>query len=111
MSRPMLRLPRLGCSTLGLTSPSTTNAPVRRRPLWGSPVTACSTLSTSAPQSASTAPAEVTKPHIATSTTRTPASGWCMSARREGDGLELQVLGQAGDAHLAADARLLVAAE
>src|SRR6516162_1335725 len=71
-SRPMLRLPRLACSKLGLGSPSTLYAPVSRSPRCGSPVTGCSTLMTSAPQSASTAPADGTNHHCATSTTRMP---------------------------------------
>src|SRR5215510_12376178 len=44
------------------------------RPRCGSPVFGCSILITSAPQSASTAPAEGTNHHCATSITRTPAS-------------------------------------
>src|ERR1700722_7398424 len=49
-SRPIERLPRLACSKLGLGSPVTLYAPTWRRPRWGSPVTACSTLITSSPQ-------------------------------------------------------------
>src|SRR3954462_3459353 len=116
----MLRLPRLGCSTLGLRSPSITNEPVRRRPRCGSPVTGCSILRTSAPQSASTAPPDVTKPYMATSITFTPVIGSRMSTpclrvpiNRSVDGfgerLQLEVLHQPRHAHLAADAGLLVA--
>src|ERR1700719_5024160 len=75
MSRPTLRLPRLACSMFGLGSPSTRNMPLCRRPRCGSPVPACSTLMTSAPHSASTAPADGTNPYIATSRTRIPSSG------------------------------------
>src|SRR5690349_1284526 len=42
-------------------------------PRCGSPVTGCSTLMTSAPHSARTAPAAGTNVHDATSTTRTPS--------------------------------------
>ena len=88
------------------------NAPVCRSPRCGSPVTACSTLITSAPQSASTAPADGTKPYIATSRTRIPPAASCRPpGRRDGEGLALQELLQPGDAHLPADARLLVTAE
>ena len=50
------------------------------RPRLGSPVSGCSTLITSAPQSASTAPAAGTNVHEATSNTRTPASALAMMA-------------------------------
>src|ERR1700761_326607 len=75
ISRPTLRLRRLACSMFGLGSPSTRNRPVCRKPRCGSPVTACSTLTTSAPPSASTAPADGTNPYMATSRTRIPSSG------------------------------------
>src|SRR5271156_6359261 len=45
------------------------------KPRWASPVTGCSIFTTSAPQSASTAPADGTKVNWATSSTRTPSSG------------------------------------
>src|ERR1700694_3618377 len=45
----------------------------------GSPPTGCSTLTTSAPQSAMTAPAAGTKVHAATSSTRTPDITLCMA--------------------------------
>ena len=70
-SIPMLRLPRLGCSTMKLTPPVLGISPEVISPRCGSPLTGCSTFSTSAPQSASTAPAAGTNHHCATSTTRT----------------------------------------
>ena len=75
-ARPMLRLPRLGCSIKGAKDPLPTGMPIRAlRPRWASPVSACSTLMTSAPQSAKTAPAAGTKVNCATSSTRTPSIG------------------------------------
>src|SRR5438477_7310030 len=50
-------------------------------PRCGSPVTGCSTLMTSAPHSASTAPAAGTYVHDATSTTRTPSMTPAMRAQ------------------------------
>src|SRR6476620_8767677 len=134
MSSPMLRLPRLACSIFGLGSPSTLSGPVWRSPRCGSPVTACSILMTSAPHSASTAPADGTNPYMATSRTRIPSSGLiarsssglvprpASSTRGAGSSLGLRCdhrrerlaldeLLQAGLAHLASDPRLLVAAE
>src|SRR6478735_7568018 len=123
MSSPMLRFPRLACSMLGFGSPSTRSGPVWRSPRWGSPVTACSTLMTSAPHSASTAPADGTNPYMATSRTWIPSSGLLMlqpsSLRASGSsathhcrvGLALEELLESGLAHLAADARLLETAE
>src|SRR5262245_53070258 len=119
MSRPMLRLPRLACSMFGLGSPSTRSGPVWRRPRCGSPVTACSTLITSAPHSPSTAPADGTNPYMATSRTRMPSRGLTAisssrkrsSADHRREGLGLQELFESGAAHLPADAGLLVAAE
>src|ERR1700733_3409171 len=135
-SRPLERLPRLACSKLGFGSPVTLSAPTWRRPRWGSPVTACSTLITSAPQSDRTAPADGTKPYIATSRTRMPSSGPAIrtpparapraggvpqgrrcpqaappSGHHRREGLALEELLEPGGAHLAADAGLLVAAE
>ena len=75
-ARPMLRLPRLGCSIKGAKDPLPTGMPIRSlRPRWASPFSACSTLMTSAPQSAKTAPAAGTKVNCATSSTRTPSIG------------------------------------
>src|SRR3954453_9101027 len=73
-ARPMLRFPRFGCSMTGWNAPSRhpDSPPI---PRWASPVTACSTLITSAPQSASTAPAAGVKVNCATSRTRTPSIG------------------------------------
>src|SRR5262249_5536510 len=68
------RLPRFGCSTMKLTPPAAGTRPEETSPRWGSPCTGCSTLITSAPQSASTAPAAGTNHHCATSMTRTPCS-------------------------------------
>ena len=65
----------------GSGSPSTRSGPVWRSPRCGSPVTACSTLMTSAPHSASTAPADGTKPYMATSRTRMPSSGLLLISR------------------------------
>src|SRR6202043_4179854 len=48
------------------------------KPRWASPVTGCSIFTTSAPQSARTAPADGTKVNCATSSTRTPLSGLCI---------------------------------
>src|ERR1700722_14866219 len=125
-SRPIERLPRLACSKLGFGSPVTLYAPTWRRPRWGSPVTACSTLITSAPQSDRTAPADGTKPYMATSRTRMPSSGPGIrpppspvpcargvpaSGDHRREGLALEELLEAGGAHLAPDAGLLVAAE
>src|SRR5207248_8178251 len=74
MSRPTLRLPRLGCSIMKLAPPAARGtSPEVTRPRWGSPVAGCSTLMTSAPHSARTAPAAGTNVHDATSTTRTPS--------------------------------------
>src|SRR5207244_2298104 len=71
-SRPTLRLPRFGCSTMKLTPPVGGTRPEVTSPRCGSPLAGCSILITSAPQSASTAPAAGTNHHCATSTTRTP---------------------------------------
>src|ERR1700679_3370762 len=125
-SRPIERLPRLACSKLGLGSPVTLYAPTWRRPRWGSPVTPSSTLITSAPQSDRPAPADGTKPYIATSRTRMPSSGPAIrpppspgrcgrgvppSGHHRRQGLALEEFLEAGGAHPAADAGLLVAAE
>src|SRR5262245_27980723 len=57
-----------------LTPPVGGKNPAVTSPRCGSPVTGCSILITSAPQSASTAPEDGTNHHCATSITRTPAS-------------------------------------
>src|SRR5579862_5429682 len=68
-----LRLPRLGSSIMWLTPPGPLGtSPDVMSARCGSPVSGCSTLSTSAPHSASTAPAAGTYVHAATSRTRTP---------------------------------------
>src|SRR5947209_4698258 len=69
---PMLRLPRLACSISGLTFRSSLNPPIVAIPRWVSPRSGCSTLITSAPQSARIAPAAGTNTNCATSRTRTP---------------------------------------
>src|ERR1044071_481134 len=71
----MLRFPRLGCSMRKVIPPLLLPGitPLDTRPRCGSPVSGCSTLITSAPQSASTAPAAGTNVHAASSTTRTPS--------------------------------------
>src|SRR4051794_5321322 len=82
MSMPMLRLPRFGCSIMKFGMPPP--PPIRPEvisPRCGSPVSGCSTLMTSAPQSAKTAPAAGTNVHVATSMTRTPASTSSIGAR------------------------------
>src|SRR5579863_7714590 len=73
----MLRLPRFGCSIKGWNEPMATPPVPRRRPRCASPVTACSTLMTSAPQSVRTAPADGVNVNWATSTILTPFIGWC----------------------------------
>src|SRR5262249_1533609 len=70
-SMPMLRLPRLLCSINTWTFVAATT-PVWARPRIASPRSACSTLITSAPQSASTAEAAGTKVCSATSRMRMP---------------------------------------
>src|SRR4029453_18414737 len=115
-SRLTERLPRLGCSIMKFTprAPNGTRPEVIS-PRCGSPVTGCSILMTSAPQSTSTDPPEGTNIQLATSMTRIPSSGPGMgrspSVRREADGLGLGEDLQALEAALAADAPLLVAAE
>ena len=79
-ARPMLRLPRFGCSIRGWNDPSATPPVPRRRPRCASPVTACSTLMTSAPQSVRTAPAAGVNVNWATSTILTPFIGWCIAS-------------------------------
>src|SRR6058998_1656029 len=59
-----------------LTPPVGGTRPEVTSPRCGSPLVGCSILITSAPQSASTAPAAGTNHHCATSTTRTPARTW-----------------------------------
>ncbi len=76
----MLRFPRLGWSISGWNDPAAAPPVPMRRPRCASPVTACSTLMTSAPQSASTAPADGVKVNWATSTIFTPFMGWNTTA-------------------------------
>ena len=75
---PMLRLPRLACSIRKLIWPVLSAPPTVSSPRCASPRVGCSTLITSAPQSASTAPADGTKVYSATSRTRTPSITRCM---------------------------------
>ena len=80
--RPTLRLPRLGPSKIGekllpFMIASTPRTVVR--PRCPSPRSACSTLITSAPQSARIAPAAGTNVNWATSSTRTPCIGCSIS--------------------------------
>src|SRR5580693_3510776 len=78
---PTLRLPLLGPSITGKNEEPDTppSSPITlTRPRWASPYSACSTLITSAPQSASTAAADGTKVYCATSRTRTPFIGRCI---------------------------------
>ncbi|CAI7975295.1 hypothetical protein FRAHR75_170062 [Frankia sp. Hr75.2] len=84
---PMLRLPRLGASMMGKNAfplLETSRPSSRISPRWASPYSACSTLITSAPQSARTAPEAGTKVYWATSSTRTPSIGRaiCAASRR-----------------------------
>src|SRR5262245_9123284 len=123
MSRPTLRLPRLLCQMFGFgPAGSTFILPIWVSPRCGSPVTACSILMTWAPHSRRTAPPDGTKPYIATSRTRTPSRGRALigptpgsprggSLDRHRQGLALEELLEAGDAHLPADAGLLVPTE
>ena len=76
-SQVTLRLPRLGISRNGL-GPSSRRFNMLRRARCGSPLGG-SILMTSAPRSASTAPAAGTNVQLATSTTRTPLSGPVMA--------------------------------
>src|SRR5207247_411201 len=73
-SRPMLLLLRPSCSTMKFRPDAPGISPPVMSPRIGSPKRGCSTLITSAPQSPSTVPAEGTKPHSATSSTRMPSS-------------------------------------
>ena len=72
-SRPMLLLPRLECSRRACTSPAMILTPEEASPRMASPRCTCSTLMTSAPQSASSAEAAGTKVCSATSRMRTPS--------------------------------------
>src|SRR5262249_20204711 len=83
-SNPTLRLPRFDCSIMKLTPPVGGKNPAVTSPRCGSPVTGCSILITSAPQSASTAPEDGTNHHCATSITRTPASTCSIDAPPRG---------------------------
>jgi hypothetical protein len=63
-ARTTLRFPRLGATMIGAKDDLGTDAAAPNtltNPRWASPVTGCSIFSTSAPQPASTAPAEGTK--------------------------------------------------
>src|SRR5438477_4928279 len=71
-SRPMLRFPRLECSSRTCTTPERFTTPVLARPRMASPRSTCSTLTTSAPQSARTADAAGTNVCSATSRMRIP---------------------------------------
>src|SRR5829696_980648 len=77
-ARPMLRLPRLGPSIIGtklLPRLMASRPKTFDRPRCASPISACSTLITSAPQSARTAAAAGTNVYCATSRLRTPVMG------------------------------------
>src|SRR6201996_602203 len=105
---PTLRLPRLGASMIGAkedpgllaAAPSTLTSP-----RWASPVTGCSILTTSAPQSASTAPADGTYVNCATSRTRTPASGLSIRCPSSEGGRDAHSM------HDVSDLRLLITFE
>src|SRR5436190_671328 len=80
------RFPRFGCSSMKLMPLTAGTSPDVTSPRTGSPLTGRSTLMTSAPQSASTAPAAGTNHHSATSITRTPSrtpptTGWGSTPR------------------------------
>src|ERR1700730_6308 len=105
---PTLRFPRLGASMIGANDdPGTVAAAPNTftNPRWASPVTGCSIFTTSAPQSASTAPADGTKVNCATSRTRTPLSGLCIRCPSSEGGRD------AHSVHDVSDLRLLVALE
>ena len=74
-SRPTDRLPRLADWKNGSTPRYTLCSPAVTRLRYGSPVSGCSILMTSAPHSVSTEPAIGTNTCVATSSTRTFASG------------------------------------
>lgn len=75
----MERFPRFGCSINGWNEPADADTDPSRRPRCASPLTACSTLMTSAPHSLSTAPAAGVNVNCATSTIFTPRIGWYMT--------------------------------
>src|ERR1700727_1483320 len=106
--RPTLRFPRLGASIMGANDdPGTVAAAPNTltKPRWASPVTGCSIFTTSAPQSARTAPADGTKVNCATSSTRTPLSGLCIRCPSSEGGCGAHSM------HDVSDLRLLVALE
>src|SRR6202012_6021680 len=108
-ARPTLRFPRLGASMIGANDdPGTVAAAPNTltKPRWASPVTGCSIFTTSAPQSASTAPADGTKVNWATSSTRTPVSGLRIRCCPSIEGWH-----GAHSMHDVSDLRLLVALE
>ena len=72
-SMPMLFFPRLECSSSTCTAPMEGITPLEARPRMASPRSGCSTLMTSAPQSARMADAAGTKVCSATSRMRTPS--------------------------------------
>ena len=72
-SMPMLFLPRLECSSSTCTAPMEGMTPLEASPRMASPRSGCSTLMTSAPQSARMADAAGTKVCSATSRMRTPS--------------------------------------
>src|ERR1700730_12921630 len=105
---PTLRFPRLGASMIGANDdPGTVAAAPNTltNPRWASPVTGCSIFTTSAPQSASTAPADGTKVNWATSSTRTPVSGLRIRCPSSEGGCGAHSM------HDVSDLRLLVALE
>ena len=71
-SRPTLRFPRFAISIETLTAPARRADALRHEAAVAVAGTGCSILTTSAPQSASSAPVTGTNTNCATSTTRTP---------------------------------------
>src|ERR1700727_1995154 len=105
---PTLRFPRLGPYMIGANDDPGTVAAAPNTltsPRWASPVTGCSIFTTSAPQSASTAPADGTKVNCATSRTRTPLSGLRIRCPSGGGGRG------AHSVHDVSDLRLLISFE
>src|SRR5947209_10103815 len=80
-SRPRLFLPRFECSSNACTSPPMSTTPVDPSPRIASPRSTCSILTTSAPQSASSADAAGTKVCSATSRMRTSSITAVMAER------------------------------
>src|SRR4051812_47570799 len=81
MSSAIDRLLRFHCSCMKLTRRSAPKPSVPNAPRRASPVPGGSTFTTSAPQSASTAPADGENPQLSTSSTRNPSSGSVMDTR------------------------------